>query len=233
MLGTELPTKRKRESRKEREQRKQTEQRRAQETHHRQLQAKRKTKKWPKRKAIVGIVIAVLIIISYSAWQYYIQLPPSTDNNPSPTGSAPSFSIGDINGTQFSLAQFSGNVIVLHFMTVRCQGQIYPINDHQLQQLKQICGTYCGDKPVTTVTVAASTCSDENLAQIRSSYGITWVLGNDYADGKMDIFEAYTSHEIQDGSIILIDRIFNVAKVYTETITAEALSSKIDQLLEA
>ncbi|UCD96507.1 MAG: redoxin domain-containing protein [Candidatus Bathyarchaeota archaeon] len=222
----------KKQSWREEQRKKQIKQQGAQKTHHGQLKAKKKTK-WFKGRIIIGIFFAAILIISYGAWQYYVQSSNGGEGNSNLLLSepAPNFSIEDIDGTQFSLTQFSGKVIVLHFMTVKCQGQIYPINDNQLQQLKRVCEIHCGDKPVTTIiTVAVSTCSDENLAQIRSSYDISWVLGNDYTDGKMDIIEAYTPFEIQDGSIILIDKAFNVAKVYTEAVTAEALSSMIDQL---
>ncbi|MDH5451565.1 MAG: hypothetical protein OEX77_11860, partial [Candidatus Bathyarchaeota archaeon] len=139
----------------------------------------------------------------------------------------------DIDGTQFSLNQFSGKVIAIHFMAVGCHGQIYPINDNQLTQLKTVCNAYCSSKPVTVVTVAVATCASSDLAQIQANYGITWVLGNDYADGKMDIVEAYNKYSITDGTIVLIDKAFNVSEVYTDAITADTLPSKIDQLLGA
>jgi hypothetical protein len=124
-------------------------------------------------------------------------------------------------------------VIAVHFMAVGCGGQVYPINDQQLTQLKAVCSNHSSSSPVTMVTVAVASCENAELARIRSTYGITWVLGNDYTDGKMDIVEAYKSYSIKDGTILLIDKTFNVDKVYTEAATAEALSSKISQLLGA
>jgi len=58
------------------------------------------------------------------------------------------------------------------------------------------------------------------LAGIRANYNVTWTLGNDYADGKMDVIEAYESYLIKD-----------VDKVYAEAITVETLSSRINQFL--
>jgi hypothetical protein len=116
-----------------------------------------------------------------------------------------------------------------------CSGQIYPINDNQLQQLGTVCDKYCGKKPVTMVTVSVATCAscDTILAQIRNYYNITWAIGNDYDDQKLDIINAYAKYSIQDGTIVLVDKKLNVAQVYTDAITAAALSSKIDQLLLA
>ena len=200
----------------------------------RKMPKKKKSRRWSKGKILVGACLAALIFVAYGAWQYYLQLPPTIGgetNNPLPKDSAPNFSLKDINGTQFSLDQFSGKVIAIHFMTVGCSGQISPINDYQLKQLKGVCNDYCSNKPVSVVTVAVATCPNSGLEGIRTSYGITWSLGNDYADGKMDVIEAYESYLIKDGTILLIDKAFNVDKVYTEAITSNTLSSRISQLL--
>jgi peroxiredoxin len=198
---------------------------------------KRQTKprRWPKGRILVGVSLVTLIFIAYSAWQYHIQLPPTIGgetNNPLPNGSAPNFSLSDINGTQFSLDQFSGKVIAIHFMAVGCSGQISPINDHQLKQLKTVCNDYCGNRPVNVITVAVATCPNSDLAGICADYNVTWTLGNDYADGKMDVIDAYEPYLIRDGTILLVDKTFSVDKVYAEATTAETLSSRINHLLE-
>lgn len=230
--------KRKKKSWKERQKERQTKQQKTQETHRIQRERERaKPRKWPKGKILGTMCLIAIVFVAYGAWQYHnSQLPPiigNGGNNPPPTGSAPNFSLRDIDGTQFSLNKFSGNVIAIHFMGVGCHGQIYPINDQQLKQLKTVCNDYCGNKPVTVVTVAVATCASSDLAQIRANYGITWVLGNDYDDGKMDIVEAYNEYSIRDGTIVLIDKAFDVSKAYTDAITADTLSSKISQLLGA
>ena len=200
----------------------------------RKMSKKKKVRCWPKGKILVGICVAALIFIGYSAWQYQVQLPPTIGgetNNPPVMGSASNFILKDINGTQFSLNQYSGKVIAVHFMAIGCSGQYNSINDNQLKQLKTICNDHCGDRSVSVVTVAVSTCSSNDLGLIRKSYGITWSFGNDYDDGKMEIIEAYKSYSILDGTILLIDKAFNVDKVYTEEITANTLSLRINQLL--
>jgi hypothetical protein len=195
-------------------------------------EAERKPRQYPKGKILFGVCLVALIIVGYGVWQY-TQLP--STNGSGTEGLAPSFSMKDINGTQFSFNQYSGKVIAIHFMAVDCNGEIDPTNDQQLTQLKTVCNKYCGNKPVTVVTVAIATCQSWNLtlAQIRHYYNITWVLGNDFDDGKMDIVNAYTEYSIGDGTIVLIDKTFNVAQVYTDAITADTLSLKINQLLGA
>ena len=239
---SELPKKekQKKKSWKERQRERQIRQQRAQETYQtqRERETERKPRKWPKGKIIFGVCLIALIFTSYGTWQYFEgQKPPAiggtTGNPPSTSSAAPNFSLRDINGSQFSLSQHNGKVIAVHFMAVGCSGQIYPINDYQLKQLKEVCNAYCGNKPFTVVTVVVATCPNSQLDVIRANYGITWVLGNDYDDGKMDIVNAYTTFSINDGTIVLIDKTFNVAKVYAEAIGAETLSSKISQLLGA
>lgn len=235
-----LPKKKeKRESWKERQRNRQIKQQRAQEAHQiqRERAAERKPRKRPKGKVIFGVCLIALAFMTYGTWQYFEgQRPPAIGgmtDNPPPTGPAPNFSLRDINGTHFSLSRFNGKIIAVHFMAVGCYGQMYPINDNQLRQLRIVCNSYCTNRPVTVFTVAVASCENSELARIRTSYGITWILGNDYDDYNMDIVNAYEGYSIRDGSVLLIDKSFSIAEVYTGAITAETLSAKINQLLEA
>jgi hypothetical protein len=214
---------------------KQRERQRAQEAYETQRarEAQKKPRKYPKGKIVFGICLIGLIFVAYVAWQSSSKPPSSTDgttNNPL-IGSAPNFSLTDINGAPFSLSQQAGKVIAIHFMAVSCGGGIVQTNENQLRTLKSVCFTYCGKKPVVVVTVAATTCAVSCLEKIRSDYAVTWTLGNDYDDGKADIVNAYSSYSIADGAIVLIDRNFKITKVYTEETTFETLSSRINQLL--
>jgi len=193
----------------------------------------KKPRKYPKGKIVLGICLVGLILVAYGTWQYYAQLFPSTDgtdNNPPVTGSAPNFELADINGTTFSLNQFAGRVIVINFMFVSCGG-MNSTNENNLRSLKSMCATYCGKRPITIITVAATTCTGGWLLKIRADYGVTWLYGNDYADGKADVFNAYRDYDIGDGTIIIIDKNLNVAYVFNEETTFETLSSLVSQLL--
>ncbi|MCW4002092.1 MAG: hypothetical protein NWE97_02755, partial [Candidatus Bathyarchaeota archaeon] len=119
---------------------------------------------------------------------------------------------------------------VIHLMGVGCHGQINPINEYQLTQLKTVCSSYCGNNPVTLITVAVATCENSDLAQIRINYDIAWLFGNDYDDGRVDIAQQYAAQG--DGTIVLIDKAFQISEAYS-TIAASTLSSKINQLLGA
>ena len=186
----------------------------------------------------MGVALIVVILAAYGIWQYYDgQKPPTIGGvsgtvSPS-TGPATDFSLRDINGTEVSLSQFNGSVIGIHFMSVGCHGQINPINEYQLAQLKGACSNLCGKEPATILTIAVATCESSDLDVLRTKYGVSWIMGNDYEDGALDIVNAYVPHEIGDGSVVLIDKAFNVVEVYGGGVAAETLSSRITQLLEA
>jgi len=190
-----------------------------------------KPRKWPKGKVLGAFCLILLVFGAYGAWQYTqpSTAPPSI-NPTNPLQTPYEFSMNCIDGSRFSLASHKGKVVVVHIMAVGCHGQINTINDNQLAQLKTVCSSFCGNEPVTFVTVAVATCASSDLAQIRTTYGITWPLGNDYDDGTMDIAQKYASQG--DGTIVLIDKTFHISNSYATT-TASTLSAKIDQLLGA
>jgi len=198
----------------------------------REREAERKPRQWPKGKILGALCLIAIIFVAYGAWQYTRPSTISEEPPPiNPTNSLQTpyeFTLRDINGTQFSLSSFSGRVIVIHVMGVGCHGQIYPINDNQLTQLKTVCSSFCDNEPVTLITVAVATCPSSDLQQIRVTYDITWLFGNDYDDGKMDIAKKYATQG--DGTIVLVDKIFHISDSYS-TITASTLPSKINQLL--
>lgn len=225
------PKKQKKKSWKERQRERQIRQQRAQEAFEmqREREIQRKPREWPKGKILGALCLVLLIFGAYGVWQYTqpSTAPPSI--NPTNQLEIPyEFTLNDIDGTTFSLGSHRGKVIAIHIMGVGCHGQINPINDNQLTQLKTVCSSFCGNRPVTFVTVAVATCASSDLAQIRTTYGITWPIGNDYDDGTMDIAQKYASQG--DGTIVLIDKTFHIADSYT-TITASTLSSRINQLV--
>jgi hypothetical protein len=184
--------------------------------------------------ATIGLI--VLLFASYGIWQYFDgQKPPTiggaaaTDGSVS-TDATPDFSISDINGTQASLAQYKGEIIAIHFMAVGCHGQINPINEYQLAQLNSACSNICGKQEANFLTVAVATCESSNLDSLRSSYGINWIFGNDYSDGALEIVNSYVPFQIGDGTVVLIDKNFNIAQIYNGGVSSDTLVSKINQL---
>ncbi len=229
--------KKKKKSWKERQRERQIRQQKAQEAHRvqREREAERKPRQWSKGKILGAICLISLMVVAYGAWQYTqpstISEEPPPINPTNPLETPYEFTMTDVNGTQFSLGNFRGRVIVIHVMGVGCKGKIAPINDNQLTRLKTVCSGFCGKEPVTFITVSFTYCSKIYLEQIRAIYGVTWLFGNDIEDdGKMDIAQKYATQG--DGTIVLIDKTFHISNSYS-TITASTLSSKINQLLGA
>ena len=177
-----------------------------------------------------------MLLTSYGIWQYYdSQKPPTIGSGAAASDisqlvSAPDFSLQDINGTQTSLSQYKGKVVGIHFMAVGCHGQINPINEYQLTQLSKACSNLCKKENVAFLTVAVATCENSQLDVLRSNYGVTWALGNDYTDGALEIVNSYVPFEIGDGAIVLIDKTFSIAGIYNGGISAANLVTKIQQL---
>lgn len=198
---------------------------------------KRKPKKLPVGKLFMGVALVVLVLAAFGIWQYYEgQKPPAIGGGAgtSPaTLSAPNFSLTDINGSQVSLNQFRGKVIGIHFMAVGCHGQINAINQYQLDQLNSTCGSLCAKDAAAFLTIAVATCESSDLEVLRNDYGVSWILGNDYDDETLEIVNAYASHEIGDGTVVLVDKDFNIAYVHTQGVSSDRLSAEIDQLSKA
>ena len=235
-----MPKEERKKSLKEKQRERQIKQQRAQQGYdtQRERDVKRRPRKWPKGKLIFGVCLIALIFTAYGTWQYYEGQKPPTIGGAAgtispPTASATDFSLTDINGTRVTLSQFKGQVIGIHFMSVGCHGQINPINEYQLGQLKGACSNLCGKEPAAILTIAVATCASSDLDVLRRNYGVAWILGNDYDDGALDIVNAYVPHGIGDGSVVLVDRNFNIVQVYTQGVSSERLSSEMDQLSKA
>ena len=235
-----MPKEERKKSLKEKQRERQIKRQRAQQGYdtQRERDVKRRPRKWPKGKLIFGVCLIALIFTAYGTWQFYEGQKPPTIGGAAgtispPAASATDFSLTDINGTRVTLSQFKGQVIGIHFMAVGCHGQINPINEYQLGQLKGACSNLCGKEPAAILTIAVATCESSDLDVLRTKYGVSWILGNDYDDGALDIVNAYGPHEIGDGSVVLVDRNFNIVQVYTQGVSSERLSSRMDELSKA
>lgn len=229
--------KQKKKSWKEKQRERQIKQQKAEEAYETQRErgTQNKPRKYPKGKIVFGICLIGLMFVAYVVWQSSSNPPSSTagtTNNSPLTGSAPDFSLKDINGTQISLRQYSGKPILVHFMALAgCTGQLNDVSYIRLPQLKSVSTRYSDKVALVTVSVATCAGCDTILADLRKDFGISWVLGNDYDDERLDIIDSYSNYEINDGTIVLVDRSFNIAQVFNTDATLDMLTSKIDQLL--
>ena len=193
-----------------------------------------RSKKWSKGKLILGICLIAVVFTAFGVWQF-ASGEKSSPSNVDPNSIAPDFSSRDITGVGFSLSQFRGKVILVHFMALAgCTGQLDNINYIRLPQLGSVYSKYSSNE-IAIITISVATCQgcDTILAKLRQENGISWFLGNDYDDGMLDIVQAYSSYSIGDGTIVVIDKSFHVSQVLNggASFTVNALTSKIDQLL--
>jgi hypothetical protein len=227
---------------KEQQRERQIKQQKMQEAHERENKQNR-TRKHSKRHSIKYVFSAIcliaLLLTAYGVWQYYEgQKPPTigtVSGSPSATSDpsvslAPNFSLKDINGTQISLSSFNGKVLGIHFMAVGCHGQINPNNEYQLAQLNSACKSLCVKGNAAFVTIVVSTCQTSDLNLLRSNYGVTWAMGNDYADGTLEIVDNYVPFGIGDGAVILVDKTSNIVQIYNNGVSANTLVSRVNQL---
>ena len=84
---------------------------------------------------------------------------------------------------------------------------------------------------ITIFTVLVSTCDETDLSQLYDMYNVTWILGNDYQDSKLDVVEKFSEYTPEDGMIVLLDQNLYVQAVFKGAVTVDSLMARI-QILE-
>lgn len=154
--------------------------------------------------------------------------PPDTSSSDDSTG--PLFKLVDLRGTEYSLTDYKETPVLVHFMAVSCGGEYSTLNDNQLKQMKILCNTLCSEDKVKIFTVLISTCETTDLTQLYNMYNVTWIMGNDYQDNKLDVVDTFSEYEPEDGMIILLDQDHVVKDVIKGGISAKALVDEISKL---
>ena len=143
---------------------------------------------------------------------------------------SPVFKLVDLRGVEYRLTDYKGTPVLVHFMAVSCGGEYSNLNDNQLKQMKILCDTLCNEDKITMFTVLVSTCETTDLSQLYNMYNITWIMGNDYQDNKLDVIDIFSEYEPEDGLIILMDQEHVVKDVIKGSISAKTLVDEIFQL---
>jgi hypothetical protein len=188
-------------------------------------------------RLLIYMCLALIFIgLSYGAYALYFSDKPEISTNtikPLKTISkAPVFSLNDVNGTDGSLGAYYGDVIALHFMAVGCGGQYARLNDNQLRQLKLVCDSKCKEGDFHIITVLVSSCENSDLNEIKGHYNVTWLFGNDYDDGRLEIIERFKNYNLEDGQILLINPSFEVTHISQGEVTAGDILTVLNHLQE-
>jgi len=181
---------------------------------------------------LIGTGVIVILLMGYTFMngtnEDINETKLNTMDNPNTTGI--SFKMIDLLGNEYRLSDYKGVPVLIHFMAVSCGGEYTRLNDNQLEQLKIICENLCEEEKVTIFTVLVSTCETTDLSLLYDMYNITWVLGNDYQDNKLDIVEKFSECAPEDGMIILLDQELSIKDVKKESIIADELIDEIIQM---
>lgn len=135
----------------------------------------KKGKGWPRSK-VLGIsflVVLVLVVGVYAAWQNT----QSASNNRQP---APLFTLTDIDGNKVSLADFKGKVVIINFFDTYCTYCI-----PEILELAKIYEEYRND-PIIIISIDVDPNHDTVpiLQQFREEYQINWIIAQDiWEDG--------------------------------------------------
>lgn len=89
--------------------------------------------------------------------------------------SAPDFYLTDIDGNQFSLSDYRGQIVLLNFFHTMCSGCI-----EEIPHLKSLYTEFSEDLIIISISVASFD-TDERLLEFRQNYDINWIVARDTA----------------------------------------------------
>ena len=144
----------------------------------------------------------------------------------SSSGTAPSFSVRDIDGKVISSENLKGKVIVLHLAVIYCGGVITDSGKYQIEQVREANERH--GEEAAFITVTSENCPTTDLEAIRQQYNISWPLVNDWPDMKIyGPYADYFSHH-GDPTLVFIDTSGKVVKHSGRTSAAD-----IDKAIDA
>jgi len=169
---------------------------------------------WGKLSIAVGVIVVVGIAFLL-ATTLPLAAPPQGEEP-----KAPNFALTTYNGTDFTLSEFEGSVVLLDFMSTTCTPCIEEVYD-----IKIVRDTYPGEFVIISISVARE--SDETLRAFAELHGIDWLLAADTAEqnvaGKYGI--RYTP------TLFILDQQRRIAYTHVGRTPAEVLSEEIGGLL--
>jgi len=185
------------------------------------------------------IVVIIILIMLISVIFIYFELSKSSKKV---IGPAPDFTAIDVNGTEFSLDDSEGKVIILQIMrldTYTCEACEDHI-DHQLKELETFHSKNKEDVTIITINIRFDEHLDDKF-MVRDAYNVDWYLVDEYppypiSSEYQDYWSDKSGMEFHNPTVILIDTDLNIIGVYhidtDGVLSSDALSSKIDKIQE-
>ncbi|MFX1577156.1 MAG: TlpA family protein disulfide reductase [Promethearchaeota archaeon] len=169
---------------------------------------------------IIVLVIVVICIGVGGALVFFLSTPPSVppDSNGTNLTRAPGFSLTSIDGEDFSLSGFRGQVVVLDLMGTTCIPCI-----EQMEHLHSIDGLF--EDSIQIISISVSGDSDEQLRQFASDHNIDWLVARDTDNVGID----YSVRFIP--TIVIIDQDGYLRNRHSGIAAASVLQDEINVLL--
>ncbi len=182
---------------------------------------------------LIMVIVAVLIVV-VTAFFFYQPTPApsnySNGNNGDNIGinvgqTAPNFQLTDIDGNQFNLEDYRGNIVILDFMAIRC-----PPCVQEMGELKEIRQNYYS-KGVKIISIDVDDEDTvEQLSQFKSYYDCPWTFaaGGDRVGATYNVW-------VEGGTgvptLYIIDKQGIITFRHEGFTGYSTLSSEIDKLL--
>jgi peroxiredoxin len=87
---------------------------------------------------------------------------------------APDFTLTDIDGSEFSLRDFGGRVVLLDFFATWCSPCVSEISN-----LKSLHEEFGDDLVIISISVSPSSDTAEKLQEFRQEYQMNWIIARD------------------------------------------------------
>jgi peroxiredoxin len=135
-------------------------------------------------------------------------------------GSAPNFTLTDIDGNSISLTDYLGKPVLLDFFATWCQPCM-----EEIPILKTIKDQFLTELVIISISVDPITDTVAKLQSFRSSYNATWIVVRDTEN----IYEAYNVTAIP--TTYIVDKDSNVRYSHVGTTNASILVDQLSPLI--
>lgn len=177
-----------------------------------------------KISSIIIFLIFLTLIFSQSA---YLEPEPKK---------APNFQLRDPWDYEFSLHQFEGKAVILHFFRIYCGGRITRESFNQIKELNKVCAELCKGEKCTEgdlhmISIVLATCPTTDLKEWTEYFNINWLLGNDYDDYQLNIIKDYSGYlsKLKDPALIFVSN--NQDIVFTSNyLDASKIIEKLEEI---
>jgi len=168
----------------------------------------RKSKAWSRSKVLgIGFLVLIVLVIGvYAAWQ---------NTQPSNTGELPPL----YTLTDADFSEFRGRIVVIDCFATWCGPCV-----EEIPHLTEIVNDY-DNSEVMVISVGSSGDSEIGLRQFKKDHNMDWPVARD----TVGVFNKYGVEAIP--TIVILDQVGNIHYKHVGLAEAALLSSKINELL--